>query len=71
MKVNIKEFIKSASLNIVGGIGMIIWTFFIIQDWATALKIVLPMTGLSILILALWLFAWDKIERKIKKRKNK
>ena len=71
MKSKIKEFIKTASLNIVGGIGMIIWINFIINDLNTALKIVLPMTLLSILILGLWLFAWDKIENKIKKWRKK
>ena len=71
MKVKIKEFIKSASLNIVGGICMIIWTNFIINDLNTSLKIVLPMILLSILILGIWLFAWNKIEIKIKKWRNK
>jgi len=72
MNKKVKEFIKSASLNIVGGIGMIWWTNYILNDLLTSIIIIAPMIILSIAFLGGWLFCWDKIEKilnKFKKRK--
>jgi len=67
----LKEYLRVISLDILGGLVMIGWIFFNIQDLNMTLQIVLPMTGIALVFRGLWILFLDKIENvKYKLRKQ-